>query len=321
MSLLETKKLAKYYQKRKSPGSDKKFKVMAVDRVSLTIEKGEILGLVGESGCGKSTLGRLVTRLEDKTSGEIYFEGQEISCLGGKKLRSMRRHFQIIFQDSTSSLNPRWQTRTIIEEPLLNYGLSKNERSEKCSELLGLVGLEKEDGLKFPHQFSGGQRQRINIARALALEPTLLVCDEPVSSLDVSIRAQILKLLQTLQQELNLTYLFISHDLAAVSSIASRVAVMYLGQIVEILPAADLKKIGIHPYTQALVGAIPEPDPAVAKELFKSVIKGEPPDSLDPPRGCRFHPRCPHMMSKCREENPVLEKISGKHYSACHLLH
>lgn len=320
MSLLQTRKLSRYYLQKRNLGSDRKYKILAVDRVSIAIEKGEILGLVGESGCGKSTLGRLVVRLENKTSGDIYFNSEEISCVQGKRLRSLRRNFQIIFQDSSSSLNPRWQARTIIEEPLQNYGMRKNERREKCFELLKMVGLEKRDAEKYPHEFSGGQRQRLNISRALALQPALLVCDEPVSSLDVSIRAQILKLLQDLQQQLTLSYLFISHDLAAVSSIASRVAVMYLGQIVEILPAADLNRREIHPYTRALVGAIPEPDPALAKESFKSVIKGEPPDSLHPPRGCRFHPRCPYAISQCREESPALKRISTVHYSACHLL-
>lgn len=319
--LLETKNLARHYLKKKMFGSDRKFKILAVDRVSLAIGKGEILGLVGESGCGKSTLGRLVARLETKTSGEIYFEGREISSIRGRPLRSLRRNFQIIFQDSSSSLNPRWQAQAIIEEPLLNYGMAKKERREKCFELLNMVGLEKGDAEKYPHECSGGQRQRINIARALALQPALLVCDEPVSSLDVSIRAQILKLLKDLHQKQGLSYLFISHDLAAVSAIASRVAVMYLGQIAEILPAGYLNKMDIHPYTRALVGAIPEPDPFTAQELFKSIIKGEPPDSSYAPRGCRFHPRCPQAVNRCREESPVLKKISSEHYAACHLLH
>ncbi len=324
MSLLVTKNLARHYRRRKFSRTGSENNVLAVDGVSITVEKGEILGLVGESGCGKSTLGRLVTRLEDKTSGEIFFEGREISHIQGKQLRLLRRNFQIILQDNSSSLNPRWQAGAIIEEPLLNYGpaQSKKERMDKCFALMNVVGLEKTDADKYPHEFSGGQRQRINIARALALQPALLVCDEPVSSLDVSIRAQILKLLQDLQQKLSLSYLFISHDLAAVSSIASRVAVMYLGQIVEILPAESLDKTETHPYTRALVRAIPDPDPDRAKTLFRSALKGEPPDSSHPPRGCRFHPRCPHASSvQCREESPALKEIENNHYAACHLLH
>ncbi len=320
MSLLEVNNLVKHYTRRKSLSNKSRPAVHAVDGVSLTIDKGEVLGLVGESGCGKSTLGRLIARLEEKSNGEIYFRGKEISSIKGGSLRLLRRNFQVIFQDTSSSLNPRWKTRPIIEEPMLNFGMEKSLRQNKCDELLDLVGLDKSDAEKYPHELSGGQRQRVNIARALALEPALLVCDEPVSSLDVSIRAQVLKLLQSLQQKLQLSYLFISHDLAAVSTIATRVAVMYLGQIVEVLPAAGLEKAAAHPYTRALIEAVPMPDPHRAGALLRPAVRGEPPDSSKPPPGCRFHPRCPLAEERCRIENPVYKKIEEQHYAACHLL-
>ncbi|MEW5784206.1 MAG: oligopeptide/dipeptide ABC transporter ATP-binding protein, partial [Bacillota bacterium] len=293
MSLLEVKELVKHYEGRGSFVECRRAKVRAVDGISLTLERGEVLGLVGESGCGKSTFARLVTRLEEKTAGEIYFDGQEISGCTGRKLRRLRRHFQIIFQDSASSLNPRWKAGAIIEEPLVNYGVSREKRRARVLELMNLVGMEPGDADKYPHEFSGGQRQRINIARALALEPALLVCDEPVSSLDVSIRAQVLNLLRALKERLNLSYLFISHDLAAVNCLAARVAVMYLGQIVEIIPVKNLHIQGSHLYTRALVEAVPEPNPR-RRAVLKTVIQGEPPDPSKPPRGCRFHPRCPN---------------------------
>lgn len=320
MSLLEVNNLVKHYTRRKSLSNKSRPAVHAVDGVTLTIDKGEVLGLVGESGCGKSTLGRLIARLEDKTSGEIYFCGKEISTTRGSSLRLLRRNFQIMFQDTSSSLNPRWKTRPIIEEPMLNFGMVESYRHNKCIELLDLVGLDKSDTEKYPHELSGGQRQRVNIARALALEPALLVCDEPVSSLDVSIRAQVLKLLQSLQQKLQLSYLFISHDLAAVSTIATRVAVMYLGQIVEVLPATGLEKAAAHPYTRALIEAVPMPDPHRAGALLRPAVRGEPPDSSNPPPGCRFHPRCPLAEERCRIENPVYKKIEEQHYAACHLI-
>ena len=320
MSLLEVNNLVKHYTRQKSLTNKSRLTVHAVDGVSLSIEKGEVLGLVGERGCGKSTLGRLIARLEEKTSGEIYFRGKEISSIKGGSLRLLRRNFQIIFQDTSSSLNPRWKTRPIIEEPMLNFGMDNSRRHNKCIELLYLVGLDKSDAEKYPHELSGGQRQRVNIARALALEPALLLCDEPVSSLDVSIRAQVLKLLQSLQQELQLSYLFISHDLAAVSTIASRVAVMYLGQIVEVLPAAGLEKAAAHPYTRALIEAVPMPDPHRAGALLRPAVRDEPPDPSNPPPGCRFHPRCPLAKEKCRIEKPAYKKINEQHYAACHLL-
>lgn len=320
MSLLEVNNLVKHYTRRKSLSNSTRQTVHAVDGVSLFIQKGEVLGLVGESGCGKSTLGRLIIRLEEKTDGEIYFLGNEISNFRGSKLRQMRRNFQIIFQDTSSSLNPRWKIRSIIEEPMLNFGMEESLRQNKCFELLDLVGLDISDADKYPHELSGGQRQRVNVARALALEPALLVCDEPVSSLDVSIRAQVLKLLQNLQQELQLSYLFISHDLAAVSTIANRVAVMYLGQIVEVLPAAGLEKTAAHPYTRALIEAVPVPDPHRSGALLRPAVRGEPPDPSTPPPGCRFHPRCPLTEEKCRIEKPAYKIINEQHHAACHLL-
>jgi peptide/nickel transport system ATP-binding protein/oligopeptide transport system ATP-binding protein len=318
VSLLEVRDLVKHYPGKGGILAGRREKVRAVDWVSLSIARGETLGLVGESGCGKSTLGRLVVRLEEPTAGKIFFAGEEITVWTGRKLRELRRHFQIIFQDSSSSLNPRRTVGAIIEEPLANFGVAKEERRERVRELLTLVGLEPGDASKYPHEFSGGQRQRINIARALALQPELVVCDEPVSSLDVSIRAQILNLLRELKRRFNLSYLFISHDLAAVSYLADRVAVMYLGQIVEVLPAEGLVSQVRHPYTRALLQAVPEPDPR-QRTGQKPVVRGEPPDPANPPPGCRFHPRCPEAREVCRQEEPVLKKVGEGRLVRCHL--
>jgi oligopeptide/dipeptide ABC transporter ATP-binding protein len=317
VSLLEVRDLVKHYPGKGGILAGRREKVRAVDGVSLSIARGETLGLVGESGCGKSTLGRLVVRLEEPTAGKIFFAGEEITVWTGRKLRELRRRFQIIFQDSSSSLNPRRTVGAIIEEPLANFGVAKEECRERVRELLTLVGLEPGDASKYPHEFSGGQRQRINIARALALQPELVVCDEPVSSLDVSIRAQILNLLRELKRRLNLSYLFISHDLAAVNYLADRVAVMYLGKIVEILPAGGLVSQARHPYTRALLQAVPEPDPR-QRYSQKPVVRGEPPDPASPPPGCRFHPRCPEARDVCRQEEPVLKEVGDEHLVACH---
>lgn len=318
MSLLSVHELVKHYPKGTPFVFKQKLNVRAVDGISLSIDYGEILGLVGESGCGKSTLGRLITRLEEKTEGEIYFKDQEISEIGGRDLRLIRQDIQIIFQDTASALNPRWNTKTSIKEPLQNYGFSQKDIEDKSIQLLEMVGLKESDLQKFPHQFSSGQRQRINIARALALDPALIVCDEPVSSLDVSIRAQILKLLRDLQQNLGLAFLFISHDLAAVSALANRVAVMYLGQIVEKLPVRLLTSPDIHPYTRALIEAVPKPDPNQSYSYQRPTIKGEPPDPSNPPPGCRFHPRCPISEKRCSQEAPQLTEIGAGHQVACH---
>lgn len=318
MSLLEVRNLVKHYLVKGGILAGRWEKVRAVDGVSLSIARGETLGLVGESGCGKSTLGRLLVRLEEPTAGKIFFTGEDITDCTGKRLRKLRRHFQIIFQDSSSSLNPRRTVGAIIEEPLANFGVTKKERRERVCELLALVGLESGDASKYPHEFSGGQRQRINIARALALQPELVVCDEPVSNLDVSIRAQILNLLRDLKRKLNLSYLFISHDLAAVNYLADRVAVMYLGKIVEILPAEGLVSRARHPYTRALLQAVPEPNPRQRADL-KPVVQGEPPDSANPPLGCRFHPRCPEAQRECRQKEPELKEVGEGHWVRCYL--
>jgi len=318
VSLLEVKSLVKHYICFARLNRCRETTVRAVDGVSLSLERGEALGLVGESGCGKSTFARLVTRMEDKTAGEIIFDGREISETTGKKLRRLRQHFQIIFQDPASSLNPRWKADSIIAEPLVNYGVPGEKRCERVLQLINLVGLEARDLDKYPHEFSGGQRQRINIARALALNPALLVCDEPISNLDVSMRAQVLNLLRDLKARFGLSYLFISHDLAAVSCLADRVAVMYLGQIVEIIPAKRLHLMASHPYTRALVEAVLLPDPQ-RKTALKAALQGEPPDPFKPPPGCRFHPRCPEAVTVCRKEIPSLKEAGEGALFACHL--
>jgi len=318
LSFLEVKNLVKNYERKKGIFTSAKRKIHAVDDVSISMEKGETLGLVGESGCGKSTLGRLIVRLEEPTYGKILFDGVEITGLKGRTLRNQRRRFQIIFQDSFSSLNPRMTVGTIIEEPLANFGTEREKRRERVGELLMLVGLEAEHAFQYPHEFSGGQRQRINIARALALQPEFIVCDEPVSSLDVSIRAQILNLFRDLKKRLGLSYLFISHDLAAVTYLSDRVAVMYLGKIVEILPAKDLESKAYHLYTIALLNAIMEPDPK-QKTTQKQLLKGEPPDAAKPPTGCRFHPRCSKAKEVCRQYEPTLKEVMKGHFVACHL--
>jgi len=318
VSLLRVIDLAKHYGTGGGFLAGGREKVLAVDGVSLSLARGETLGLVGESGCGKSTLGRLILRLEEPTAGKIFFAGEEITAWTGKRLRELRQRVQIVFQDSYSSLNSRQTVGAIIEEPLLNFGAGKKERQKKVRELLATVGLEPELVSRYPHEFSGGQRQRINIARALALKPEFIVCDEPVSSLDVSIRAQVLNLLRELKKEFGLSYLFISHDLAAVSYLADRVAVMYLGKIVEVLATRRLLDDARHPYTRTLLAAVPVPDPR-QREVCQEVIKGEPPDPAKHPKGCRFHPRCPGAIEVCRRTEPVLEEVNEGHLVACHL--
>jgi len=294
----------------------------AVENVSLQVEAGETLGLVGESGCGKSTLGRLMINLIKSTYGSIYFGGTEISALSTRQMREMRRAMQIIFQDPYGALNPRMTVEEIIAEPLLIHGEKFNSDTRaKVVSMIATVGLPRRSVERFPHEFSGGQRQRIGIARALILHPSFVVCDEPVSALDVSVQAQIVNLLKDLQQELSLTYLFIAHDLAVVKHISDRVAVMYLGKVVEIAKKVDLYSQPLHPYTQALIAAVPVDHPrhrSPDRKLRKRLL-GELPSPLNPPTGCRFHTRCPHAMARCREvEPPMLEAGSGRQV-ACYL--
>ncbi|MBH1989483.1 MAG: dipeptide ABC transporter ATP-binding protein [Myxococcaceae bacterium] len=294
-------------------------RVQALDGVSFSIAKGETLGLVGESGCGKSTLGRTLLRLYEPSSGKIEFQGQDITHLRAGQLRSFRRNMQIIFQDPYASLNPRMTIGNIIGEALEIHALfpNRSERLHRIEELIQTVGLRPEAMNRYPHEFSGGQRQRIGIARALAVEPEFIVCDEPVSALDVSIQAQIVNLLQDLQEQLQLTYLFIAHDLMIVRHISTRIAVMYLGSLVEIGPAREIYESPKHPYTQALLSAVPIPDPSAKRKRIR--LEGEIPSPLSPPSGCKFHPRCPQAMAICATKVPTLLSTRSDRQIACHL--
>jgi oligopeptide/dipeptide ABC transporter ATP-binding protein len=316
--LIEVTDLKKHFPIRKGILGRTVGNVLAVDGVSFSINEGETLGLVGESGCGKTTVGRTVLRLIEPTSGEIKIRGQEIGSLSKSELRPLRRQMQIVFQDPFSSLNPRIRVGKIVGEPLKVHGVGdKAEREERVAQLFKKVGLRPEQINNYPHQFSGGQRQRVSIARALALDPGFIVADEPVSALDVSIQAQVINLLMDLQRELRLSYLFVSHNLAVVEHISHRVAVMYLGRIVEYADKASLFANPRHPYTEALLAAVPLPDPSLSRTKHR--VTGDVPSPINPPSGCHFHPRCPIAEARCKVERPFLREISPGHQVSCHL--
>ena len=316
--LLEVRNMKKYFELTGGFLQRTKEYVRAIEDISLSIAKGETLGLVGESGCGKTTTGRVILQLVTGATGEVFFKGKDVLKLSKTELRKLRPHMQIVFQDPYSSLNPRMTIKSIIAEPLsVNKVLKRKELQAKVLDLIQVVGLEKEHLNRYPHEFSGGQRQRVGIARALALNPEFIVLDEPTSSLDVSVQAQILNLLKALQKELDLTYLFISHDLSVIKFMSTRIAVMYAGKIVEVALKESLFKEQLHPYTQALFSAIPVPNPHHEKP--KIILEGEVPSPINPPSGCRFHPRCSHVMKVCEEKEPRLIDMGHEHIVACHL--
>jgi oligopeptide transport system ATP-binding protein len=317
--LLEVRHVKKYFPIRQGVMQREVARVHAVDDVSFAVREGETLGLVGESGCGKSTLGRTIVRLLQPTDGEIIFDGQPIQRLGTRRLRPLRREMQMVFQDPYASLNPRKRVGTIVSDPMRIHNLgSRSEQKRRVNEILETVGLSPEHYNRFPHEFSGGQRQRIGIARALALRPKMIVADEPVSALDVSIQSQMLNLLDDLQNEFNLTYIFIAHDLGVVRHVSDRIAVMYLGKIVELAPADELYVRPIMPYSEALLSAVPIPDPDLAEKRERIVLEGDVPSPINPPSGCRFHPRCRYATDVCKQIEPPLVDYGSGHLAACH---
>ncbi|PRO64197.1 ABC transporter ATP-binding protein [Alkalicoccus urumqiensis] len=314
--LLQVHELKKYYPVRGGLLQRRVGDVKAVDNISLDLKRGETFGLVGESGCGKSTAGRTITRLFKPTAGSITFEGKDITKLRGSELRSLRQDIQMVFQDPYASLNPRQMVGSVVSEPLVNYGYgSEAKLKDEVMQLLERVGLPADAYYKYPHEFSGGQRQRIGIARALALKPKLIVADEPVSALDVSVQSQVLNLLKELQEEFNLTLLFIAHDLSVVKHMSDRIGVMYLGNLVEVADAEDIYRDPKHPYTQALISAIPQPDPR--KKSDRIILSGDVPSPQNPPTGCPFHPRCPKAMPECSADKPQLKEVNRDHRVSC----
>ena len=319
--LIEVKNLKKYFVKNKGLIKKQLEITKAVDDVSFYIKKGETLGLVGESGCGKSTTGRTILRLYEPTAGEILYDGKDIAKLSREEMLPYRKKMQMIFQDPYASLNARMTVSDIIGEPMdIHHLASGKERQQKIYDLLDTVGLNKDHAARYPHEFSGGQRQRIGIARSLAVDPEFIICDEPISALDVSIQAQVVNMLEDLQEERGLTYLFIAHDLSMVKHISDRVGVMYLGSLVEVASSKELYANPVHPYTQALLSSIPIPDPDIAESSKRIVLEGDVPSPVNPPSGCKFRTRCRYAMDICKEETPIFQEVEKEHFAACHLL-